>query len=184
MDSAGGAAGGSFESIATATGTGSSRNITFTSIPSTYKHLQIRYLGKGTASASQSNLPMTIRLNSDSGSNYAYHRLIGNGTLASAEAVSSSDDISQSSIPNSFSGYTNMFGVGIIDIHDYASTTKTKTLRAINGFEFNLGTTAQRVQLWSGLWNSTSAMTSINFQLPASDNWTTTTVFSLYGIKG
>ena len=36
----------SFESIATVSGTGSSGTITFSSIPATYKHLQIRYIGK------------------------------------------------------------------------------------------------------------------------------------------
>jgi hypothetical protein len=35
---------GAYESIASATGTGSSATITFSSIPSTYQHLQILYL--------------------------------------------------------------------------------------------------------------------------------------------
>ena len=69
-----GASGGgaAFESIASATGTGSSDSITFTSIPGTYQHLQISGISRSTnASVGLANL--TIRFNSDTtNSNYSY----------------------------------------------------------------------------------------------------------------
>ena len=75
----------SFESIATATGTGSSGVITFSSIPSTYKSLQIRYMSKDT-NASDGVLNPKIQFNSDTGNNYAYHELRGDGTSATTNA--------------------------------------------------------------------------------------------------
>jgi len=58
---------GSYESIASASGTGSSGTITFSSIPSTYTHLQIRGIGRNSYPSTQVN----VRFNSDTGSNYA-----------------------------------------------------------------------------------------------------------------
>ena len=80
----------SYESIATATGTGSSATITFSSIPSTYEHLQIRFTGKGTGSA---EVDTSIRFNSDTGSNYAWHQVYGYGTSAAASNGTSTNKI-------------------------------------------------------------------------------------------
>jgi len=80
--------------------------------------------------------------------------------------------------------YTNLGAVGIIDLHDYASTTKNKTVRSFTGYDFNsLYGVAGSVGLRSGLFISTNAVTSISITLAAS-NFSTQTVFSLYGIKG
>ena len=62
----------SYESIASATGTGSSKTITFSSIPSTYASLQIRINGF-TSSSDNWN----IRINGDSGTNYTTHYIVG-----------------------------------------------------------------------------------------------------------
>ena len=67
----------SFESIATATGTGSNSTLTFSSIPQTYKHLQIRVMSRGNAATDQDNL--LIRFNGDTGSNYNSHYVFGTG---------------------------------------------------------------------------------------------------------
>ena len=172
----------SFESIATATGTGSSGTITFSSIPSTYQHLQIRYLAKDT-NTSATILSLDIRFNSDSGFNYARHYLYGDGSAATAAG-----DANQSywsprfALATSDASYNNIFSVGIIDIHDYASTTKNKTMRMINGFDYNVASTTSKINLQSGLWRSTNAINSITIQ--GSTAFTTSSTFALYGIKG
>ena len=162
----------SYESIASATGTGSSNVITFSSIPSTYASLQIRGLwvtqGWG----------VFIRFNSDSGSNYAFHRLTGNGSSASADGFASQTYIDLD--PGGLTGTEQ--SVGIIDIHNYASTTQNKTVRQFTGLDRN--TTNGRVKLVSGLWMNTSAITSISFTADNSQAFSTTTQFALYGIKG
>jgi hypothetical protein len=69
----------SYESIATVTvGSGGSSSIDFTSIPSTYKHLQLRIM----ANANASNR-ICIAYNSDTNtSNYNSHYIEGNGSVA------------------------------------------------------------------------------------------------------
>jgi len=175
----------SFESIATAVGTGSSGTIAFTSIPSTYKHLQIRYIAKnsGTTAAIDS---LDITLNADTGSNYTRHILTGNGNAASATGQASQVRIRTGGlIPNSDASLNNMFGVGIIDIHDYTSTSNNKTIRSNLGVDTNSAVSPTgEISLVSGLWFATpAAITSIQLNSQVA-NWTTTTVFSLYGIKG
>jgi hypothetical protein len=170
----------SFESIATAVGTGSSGTITFSSIPSTYKHLQVRL----TARVTGANIASSMRINNDTTGVYARHALFGTG----ANPVSAAGSASQTSISwidfitgsNSTSG---MQGVGIIDIADYASTTKTKTVRLLGGMDTNNGSDGGLITLQSGLYNSTTAITRLDF-LAVASNWATTTTFSLYGIKG
>ena len=63
----GGGGGTAFESIATFSPTSGS-SVTFNSIPSTYKHLQIRY-----AITTSAYADIRFRINGDTGSNYTYH---------------------------------------------------------------------------------------------------------------
>lgn len=166
--------GGSFESIATATGTGSSGTITFTSIPNTYQHLQIRmqYIN---STGGLYNVSMTF--NNDSGSNYVVHRLFGNGATPTASATTAG-----SSLQAGIGTGTSYVGVSVIDIHDYASTTKNKVTRTITGREDNSGTTNSSIMLNSGLWLNTNAINRIDLTVGA--NFTTASTIALYGIKG
>jgi len=167
----------SYESIATATGTGSSGTITFSSIPSTYSHLQVRILGRSDAAFVTQTAVLTV--NNDTGANYAYHSLSGDGTSVSVGGTASS-----SNIPRIFSVANNatasIMSVGIIDIHDYASTTKNKTVRIWTGDDRN---GSGRTALSSGLWINTSAINRVDITTQVG-NWTTASTFALYGIKG
>ena len=169
----------SFESIATATGTGSSATITFSSIPSTYQHLQIRINGKGAANYNGSEFVL-VTANSDTGSNYAYHALSGYGTGTQAYGYASQTSMALGDILQSGTSVTNMTSAVIIDVLDYKSTSKTKTFRSFSGSDRNGGGSAT---LFSGLWNSTSAITSLSL-VNNTANWTTQTTIALYGIKG
>lgn len=174
----------SYESIATATGTGSSTTITFSSIPGTYKHLQIRGIMRQTGSGGGGGFSdFRIRFNSDTANNYAYHQLYADGsTVYNAGSSSAATTYFEyyALIPQN--GTTaNVMGVSIIDIHDYASTTKNKTLRAFNGTDNN---GAGWVHLDSGVWLSTSAITSVSLIAPTGINFSTSSTFALYGIKG
>jgi len=163
----------SFESIASANGTGSSGTITFSSIPSTYTSLQIRGMY---SAATTSGVGLYVIVNSDSSSNYAYHTLYGNGSTANAFGA-----ITQNKVYATFGTVsTTTRGVVIADIHNYASTTQNKTLRFFSGEDANGSGT---VDLASGLWLSTSAINSVSIVLEG-DSFSTTTQFALYGIKG
>ena len=148
----------SFESIATATGTGSSGTITFSSIPSTYQHLQIRMLGK-TATAAAGADALDITFNNDSNGNYVYHNITGDGASATAGASSTSTTFIRIGAGAGRATETNICAVSIIDIHDYASTTKNKTVRRFGGFDKN--GSGGSIILNSGLWMSTNAINTI-----------------------
>jgi hypothetical protein len=162
----------SYESIATVTvGAGGSSSVDFTSIPSTYKHLQLRSMCFG--SVDDENL--YIRFNSDSGSNYARHYLEGNGASASASATAPDTGGVFSNTSNGTSPY-----VSVTDILDYADTNKFKTLRSLAGRDKN---GSGSIALRSSLWRSTSAVTSITI-LAGSGTLSSGSSFALYGIKG
>lgn len=168
-----------FEWIATATGTGSSNIITFSSIPQTYQHLQIRGISRNTSTSTASYM----QFNSDTGSNYAQHELQATGSTVGA--AGSASQTSMLAFRAAVSTQTaDCLGATIIDIHDYVSTSKNKTIRCFFGVNTNSGTTTDRLLLTSGLWLSTSAINTITLSLPSSNNFTTTTSFDLYGIKG
>ena len=174
LESGAGGGGGAFESIATATGTGSSGTITFSSIPSTYQHLQIR--GNILPTTAAGNL--FLRVNGLSTSIYAYHLLYGNGTAATAtgSATQSRVYIESTTITKDTTNPTSF----IIDIQDYASTTKNKTIRNFYGLDKN---GSGEVVLSSGLVVDTQAIGSLTVNLLSASFATSSTV-SLYGIKG
>ena len=170
-----------FDSIATATGTGSSGTITFSSIPSTYKHLQIRCLSRNTATGTGSG-DVLLRFNSDTGSNYAFHYLGGNASVASSTASATQTSIKLDNFSTNNGETSNNMTVAIIDIHDYASTTKAKTVKEFQGNDNN-GNSSSIVRYYSGLWTSTSAINTITLTLNLANNFTTASTFALYGIN-
>ena len=169
----------SYESIATVTvGSGGAANVEFTSIPATYTHLQVRAIGRTTRA--ETNDALNMQFNADTGSNYSWHRLDGDGASASASAATSQTTI----IVDRFSAATataSMFGVFILDILDYANTNKYKTTRNLGGYDLN---GSGLITFASGLWRSTSAITSIKLVSRNAGNLSQYSSFALYGIKG
>jgi hypothetical protein len=165
---------GDFESIATITvGSGGAASIEFTAIPSTYQHLQIRMISRGN---NQENL--NPRFNGDTGSNYATRRLRGDSTNAGANASASQTSMFYVGVASPTTAST--FMASIIDIFDYGSTTKTKTVRSLGGFDTN---STGEIRLSSGLWNNTSAITSIKLELQSSGQFQQHSTAALYGVK-
>jgi len=167
----------SYQSISTVTVSSSVSSITFSAIPATFTHLQIRAFCKATTN--DSNVGSIFgRFNSDTGSNYARHFINGSGTTVSAGA--------SASIASMFFGtgvnanQTSVFATNVIDILDYANTNKYKTTRSLSGVDVNGA--GGFVQFMSGLWMNTAAVTSITI-LPAADDFAQYSSFALYGIK-
>jgi hypothetical protein len=176
----GGGASNSYESISTFTvGSGGTSFIEFTSIPSTYKHLQIRGLGRSTNTTSTTaySAEMLVQFNGDTGNQNA-HAIEANGSSVGAQYQTSMTFVN---LGGPFTTQTaNAFGASILDILDYTNTNKFKTVRAIGGQDLNgYGT----MMFCSGLWRSTSAITSVKLQSGGS-GWAQNSSFALYGIKG
>ena len=163
--------------------TSNNTSVTFSSIPQTYKHLQIRIIGRS-SNTGTNNAQLRLVLNSDTGFNYAYHHLSGNGSSASASGGAAGSPFAWITLGTDFipkDGLTaDSFAAAIIDIHDYASTTKNTTVRMLGGNDVN-GTTG-RINLASGLWISTAAVTSIQVNCP--DTFKSGSTFALYGMVG
>jgi hypothetical protein len=163
----------SYESIQTVTvGGGGSATVSFTSIPSTYKHLQIRFTANNA-----SNQNIFLRFNGDTTANYARHFLYGDGSSAASGNATSDVNLSI--------GYTstsaNIFGSGIVDVLDYTSTSKNKTIRSLAGYDANGSGLSV---LYSGVWFKTpEAITSMSI-FAGAGNINQYSSFALYGIKG
>jgi hypothetical protein len=161
---------GDYESIATTTvGAGGTATVTFSSIPSTYKHLQIRLNAINTTAFGD----IYMQFNSDTGSNYKAHYLYGNGASALAGVLT------QTSVYAGFISTGSNTGVGITDILDYTNTNKNTTSRTLMGADRN---GSGDIALTSGLWLNTAAITSITL-LPGTNNFAQHSSFALYGIK-
>lgn len=170
---------GDFVSIATAVGTGSSDTITFNSIPQTYTDLQIRIFAKGANTGNGVGTGSHIFFNGDTtGTNYWRHSLNGYSTGTSAN---SANDGAFWDIIGSSSGLADMYAVNIIDILDYTNTNKRKVVRNLLGEDTNGN--GSRLGPLSGLWNNTSAITSISLQ-SYGGSFLTPSHIALYGIKG
>lgn len=175
-----------YDSIATVTvGAGGQNTISFTSIPQTYKHLQIRGIAKNNQSAAgYGSSTITASFNSDTTyTNYYGHQLNGNGSSVNAYTNQASGyygEIGMAAWGNSTQ--TNMFSAFVADILDYTNTSKYKTIKYLAGKDANGG---GDVNLGSGLWMSTSAITSITlYNYLTSLNFSQYSSFALYGIKG
>jgi hypothetical protein len=160
---------GAYDSIATTTvGAGGASSISFTSIPSTYTHLQIRGIALMTGAQN-----LLTRFNSDTGSNYSAHELYGSGSAAGAAATTSTN--------NAYSGYVDsQLGVMVQDILDYSNTSKYKTSRILAGSDAN---GSGYIFLRSTLWMNTAAITRIDIVPAGAATFTQYSSFALFGIK-
>jgi len=172
--------GGNYESIQTVTvGGGGQASISFTTIPATFKHLQIRGIARSTTTGNDSW--MWYVLNSDTtASNYSNHNMFGNASTALGSYNSGSDGYLMGRAMGSASGANNVFAPNIMDILDYANTSKYKVLRNLNGQDNN--GSRQLVGFSTNLWRNTAAITSIT--LFVANNFAEYSSFALYGIKG
>lgn len=151
-------------------------SITFSGLAtyaSIYKHLQIRY----TSRADTDSQTLFATFNGVTGTSYATHRLYGQGSSVVSDAFTSRANLFVGS-NGTTSNVANSFAAGVIDILDFASTTKNTTTRALSG----LVGTASLVSLQSGLFNNTAAVTSITI-FGNAGNLVSGSRFSLYGIK-
>ena len=171
-----------YESIQTFTGNGSQSSFSFSSIPQTYTHLQVRIYVNNTNSGGDWR-GVLFKANNDSGSNYYWH--YGYRSGASSQGTSASQTTSYGNIMGCITNSFNGAGTAIFDIYDYTNTNKFKTLTMLSGLSRNGqtgGFAYGEVYTGSQVWRSTNAINSLDFTI-ATDNFGTGTVIALYGIK-
>jgi len=119
-----------------------------------------------------------MQFNSDTGSNYSWHRVYGDGSSAASTAGTSVSGIRIERM-SAYSSANSIFGVFVCDILDYRDTNKFKTVRNIGGVDAN---GSGHIALNSGNWRSTSAVTSITLTGIDGGNFKQYSSFALYGV--
>lgn len=146
-------------------------SVTFSNIPQTYTHLQIRFIAQTTTSGTGSD---TTRISFNGNSMTKNHYLYGNGSSALA-GVGTNGDVNNT--PRS--GHTSIFGAEIVDILNYTNTNMNKTVRSLGGFDAN---GSGELALYSNLYaTNTNAITSITLTASA-NSFSANSSFALYGI--
>jgi hypothetical protein len=169
---------GSYESIATASPSAGTSYVDFTSIPSTYSHLQIRAICRSNDGSAGNNLGIYVRFNSDSGSNYTIHFLTGNGSTVGSAVLTNQTEMFINAVNPRNGDLANTYSGNVIDILDYANTNKNKTVRNLSGDDLN---GSGVVRLTSGLWRSTAAVSSIRIFMEG--NFAANSQLALYGVN-
>jgi hypothetical protein len=169
-----------YEAIQTVTvASGGASSVTFSSIPQTYKHLEISYVGRSTANGMVYG---RMAANGDTtSSNYTAHDFFAYASGAAASHYGNQSGLAIQKFTGS-DAPTGSFGMGVATIADYSSTTKNKVSSTWGGVMVN-NTSQPEADLVTGVWFSTSAITSLTIQL-STGNFVAGSQFALYGIKG
>jgi hypothetical protein len=162
---------GAYDALASVTLASGASSVTFTGIPDTYKHLQIRQLVNSPTGNQQIQVGNgTV----DTGANYVFHFLYGEGANAGSAASTSET--------KGYTGYANGSTypfTAVSDILDYRKNTN-KTIRTLSGQDNN--GSAAYVMLTSSLWMNTNPITAITISNNGG-NYLTNSTFALYGVK-
>lgn len=150
---------------------GGSASVDFTSIPSTYRHLEIWYVARSEGTASDINL----RFNNDSAANYRLEVIRGSGTSASAATLTAQTQANIASVPATGSGYDSHGKI----IFPYYATGAFNRI-AVSNYGLYDGTNSQ-VGSFSAQWSGTAAITQITLLISGLDI-KEGSIFSLYGI--
>lgn len=165
-----------YEAIATVTvGSGGAASIDFTSIPSTYTDLVVLISGRSFRNDSPQDV-ISIGING-SYTNMSGIRLGSSGSTVFAGGGA----IDYFSVAVGDTATANTFGNSYIYFPNYANTSYNKSISADGVSENNA--TEVTLQLASGLWSSTSAITQINLKPQSGNNWKQHSTATLYGIK-
>jgi hypothetical protein len=169
-----------YESIASFTVTGTNApHITFSDIPNTYRHLQIRGLVRTDRAGFVQN-GCSFQLNGDTGNNYNWNQAyVSNGSTLTSESYVNDPGLRLGELPSA-NAPTNVFGFVLLELYDYKNTNKYTTYQEIGGSDRNGNSFVGNN---FGVWKNTAAVNSIKL-FEGGSNWLVGSIFSLYGIKG
>jgi hypothetical protein len=170
---------GFYESIATAVVDASGATVFFGNIPQTYQHLQVRITGRGLNASTASNLYTSWFQFGNTPSTFSSHRLGGDGSTAYSGGHTGLAYVFNGTMFPANTATANVFGTAIIDILDYRSTTKNKTVRVLGGYDLN---GSGQILLSSGVIQT---LNPIDYgYVDTEGTFAQGTIVSLYGIRG
>ena len=152
--------------------------IDFNSIPQGYTDLILVLSSRDSINSGASPGQGAIRFNGDSGNNYSRRYLRGNGSTAdSSSSTGVSAIIPRVMQPNGAT--VNTFGSMTMYIPNYTGSNY-KSLSIDNITENNA--TEAHAELHAGIWNSTSAITSMSIFSASGATMLTNSTATLYGV--
>lgn len=157
-------------------------NFTFSGIPQTYTHLQLRIYERSFNAANYDAMYIYGIDGTGNGINCAFHQLYGTNNAVGANGQTAQFYYQPGYVP-ARNTIGNVYGAGIVDIFDYSSTTKKKTFRSIWGYNDNGTTSGTPFLGYSSGYSEglgTQAMTSL--RLAVNSGFEPGTRFDLYGI--
>lgn len=167
-----------YEPIQTQTLTSAVGDVYFNSIPQTYTDLVL--VAQARISSGSAGV-MGYRLNSDSGNNYSGTYLVGNGSSAVSNRLSSgtyAPVCNTIAVPDA----TSVFGLYIINFQNYTNTTTFKPVLSRGATNGNGGFNGTESSV--AVWRKTpEAITSINILHGSGGTYAIGSTFTLYGIK-
>ena len=160
-------------------GSGPSSIFSFTSIPQTFTHLQLRATLRTTNASVEDTIYAYNFNNNGNSTGSAYHILSGNGSSVSATGGTGNFSSVLGYAPGN-NANANVYGSFILDILDYTNTNKNKTLRIIGGYDNNGSGTVSLVSALPLTLPGTAAVTTLS--ILCNGNITADSRFDLYGI--
>ena len=163
--------------IATTTLGSSAASVTLSSIPSTYTDIILIVSARSNWTTDEYE-GLGIQFNSDTGSNYSYTVLAGNGAAASSFRGTSQTKI-EGRLNPSYSSNTSP-SANVLQLQNYSNTTtyKTMLMRTNSSVEY------YEVTATVGLWRSTSAINEVKlFPTESGAQFVAGSTFTLYGVK-
>jgi hypothetical protein len=140
--------------------------ITFSSISQTYRDLILVIMPVATTTGNAGRM----RFNSDTGSNYSWVQLYGDGSTAASSANGSTTEMigiqSETARTNS-----------VLQIMDYSATNKHKSVLARSN------NAAVITTLVNQRWANTAAITSIEVFMTGGTTYAAGSTFALYGVS-
>jgi hypothetical protein len=179
LSQGGAAAASDFDLISQTVLTANQNGVTFSSIPATYRHLELRIVARSATAAVSDT--MTVRLNGDTTSKYSWARTVGQ----SGATVYDQTYASTSGRLGSVAGNTataSIFGGSKILFTDVTATSKHLTGSSITGFVRESGSS---LIAWSGFTRKVNeSLTSVTIGLLSASDFLADSRFSLYGYRG
>ena len=157
--------------------TGSATNVSFASIPATYRDLEVRVRGRGTKTATL--VDIRIRFNADTSGNYDGETQQANSTTNSNFGGVAGTSAYMGNIAAA-SATANVADMIEILIADYRGTTFQKACRYIATLKTGTAVGNLYNEVGSIWWRNTAAITQIDV-FPSSNGFVDGTVVSLYG---
>jgi hypothetical protein len=164
-----------FDLITTNILSSATANVTFSSIPQTYKHLQIRMVTRGNNSSGFFAIYGSFNGNQA----YSWHRVKADGSSLSSDGFGSQSVMVLGNQPNA-NDSSNSFAATIVDINDYTSSAKNKTANYIS---CATGTNYGFIHFGSGAQFDTAPITTIIIGQQG-NQFVAGSRISLYGTKG